>query len=210
METFLKGYVSSALGLVASYPIDTIKTRVQNGGSIYTTGLFKGVGAQLLFLVPAKSLRFVFFDHLSPHIQNNYLAGALAGALTALFTNPLEVHKVKRQMGLRFSVFDSYRGIIPGMLREGVMTSSVFGVGGELAERKDFSRLTSAFLASMPGCVLSIPFDTVKTRMQTTKGPLVWFDLKQGLLRGGLLRVLKALPQTTITVFVFDFLSGSV
>lgn len=221
METFLKGYIASAVGLLAVYPIDTIKTRVQNNAtSISFKGLYQGVAPQLFWVGGVKSLRFLFFEQamISMTERNNATvmgAGLFSGAAVSIFTNPLEVHKIRRQMNMKFAISDMYRGWTLCMMRESVMAGFMFYTQDQLRPVIDNKAMLSV-VASLPGCILSVPFDVFKTRCQTDMtyqqpSSIIRKAIRtegwRVLWKGGLLRVLKALPQTSITMYVYDLLS---
>lgn len=221
MDTFWNGYIASAVGLYTVYPVDTIKTHIQNNSlnQLRVSGLYHGVVPQLLFVGGAKSLRFVLFEEsvsrlgVSEPLHHLY-AGAFAGFGISIFTNPLEVHKVRKQMKQSFRLQDSYKGWRVCMLRETVMGSSMFYFKNILQDVVE-NKVLLSLLASLPGCILSIPFDVFKTRFQTrvaARKTVMDAVLEEGIgvfWKGGSMRILKALPQTALTMYLYDWLSTS-
>lgn len=215
MSSFWNGYFASVCGLFAIYPIDTVKTHIQNNSvqSLQIRHLYNGVVSQLLFVGGAKSLRFVCYEELRGSLPT-FWAGVSAGVVTSVATNPLEVYKTKKQMCLPFRVSDCYQGWRFCMLRESVMSGSLF-YSRELFQEHIDSKVSLALISSLPGCVLSIPFDVFKTRTQTHDRPIAVVETvkREGLRvlwKGGFMRILKALPQTAITMYVYDILTTHV
>lgn len=226
MEYFAKGYVASCAGILASYPIDTVKSHIQNARGSLTVqhaafqlglvGMYRGVVPQLLFMSSAKSLRFVFYEGIRERFDVSiFVAGVCSGGLVSLFTNPLEVHKTRRQMALPFKwKSDLYRGWVACMMRESIMAASMFYINDRLSTTIESKGLL-ALASSLPGCLLSVPVDVFKTRMQTSPihqrlRDVILESLKREgvkvLFKGGVLRVLKALPQTSITMYIYSLL----
>ena len=118
MEEFAKGGFAGAFAVTMSYPIDTVKTRIQtnpkyhflndlkvlrnnNNGSI-VRGLYRGVSAPLVAVCLEKSVLFSAFNHIkffhtdNEHI-NNYVNGVAAGFLSTFVVTPFERVKIQMQ-----------------------------------------------------------------------------------------------------------------
>jgi len=227
LANYARAYVASAAGIICSYPVDTVKTHIQDSGgstlravaSLGPRGLYRGALPQVLLMAPVKSLRFTFYQCLS---QGGGLdpaaAGLLAGAALGIFTNPLEVLKVRTQLGLPRP--PSARALlIPGLamniFRESLTSCSVFGLQPVLRECTE-SKLLVALLASLPGCLISVPCDLLKTKLQARDYPppplrnVVAEGVRSSgwgfLFRGWKHRVAKALPQLGVTVYTYNLL----
>ena len=141
MEHFAMGGVAGGIGSFAVYPIDLVKTRLQNqrsgkpkplpDGSIPPhyrgaldcfqqvlrkeglRGLYRGLGPQLVGVAPEKAIKITvnslareaFTNQDKIHDSNKglyfpleVLAGCLAGASQVMFTNPLEIVKIRLQV----------------------------------------------------------------------------------------------------------------
>ncbi|KAI8981884.1 mitochondrial carrier domain-containing protein [Mycotypha africana] len=127
--SFILGSVAGAIGATAVYPIDLVKTRMQNqrskivGELLYKnsldcfkkvlknegfTGLYRGLGPQLVGVAPEKAIKLTVNDFVrskftskqngSIQFWQEMLAGGAAGASQVIFTNPLEIVKIRLQV----------------------------------------------------------------------------------------------------------------
>lgn len=124
MYSFFLGSIAGCIGATAVYPIDLIKTRMQaqKHKALYDNsldclkkilrhegpkGLYSGLAAQLVGVAPEKAIKLTVND-LIRRIGTNengsismgweILAGSSAGACQVIFTNPLEIVKIRLQM----------------------------------------------------------------------------------------------------------------
>ncbi|GEQ71765.1 hypothetical protein JCM33374_g5451 [Metschnikowia sp. JCM 33374] len=124
MYSFFLGSIAGCIGATAVYPIDLIKTRMQaqKHKALYDNsldclkkilrhegpkGLYSGLGAQLVGVAPEKAIKLTVND-LIRRIGTSengtitmgweILAGSSAGACQVIFTNPLEIVKIRLQM----------------------------------------------------------------------------------------------------------------
>ncbi|KAI0490925.1 mitochondrial carrier domain-containing protein [Xylaria cf. heliscus] len=225
--SFLLGSVAGAFGAFMVYPIDLVKTRMQNqrgadpGQRLYKNsvdcfrkvvanegfrGLYSGVLPQLVGVAPEKAIKLTvndivrgaFTDKKSGHIGLPYeiLAGGSAGACQVVFTNPLEIVKIRlqvqgemvkategaapkrsamwivRNLGLK----GLYKGASACLLRDVPFSAIYFPTYSHL--KKDLfgesptkklgivQLLTAGAIAGMPAAYLTTPCDVIKTRLQ--------------------------------------------
>jgi len=127
-ENAALGAIAGGLGAAFVYPIDVIKTRLQNQPySMYTgarhcwrkivesegsIGLFRGLGPQMLGIWPEKAVKLLANDFLRDAFTNKdkvtgqddiffpleVLAGLGAGFAQVMVTNPLEIVKIRLQV----------------------------------------------------------------------------------------------------------------
>ncbi|KAJ2166319.1 mitochondrial aspartate-glutamate transporter agc1, partial [Coemansia sp. RSA 353] len=126
---FAIGAVAGGIGAAVVYPIDLVKTRMQNqraavvGEMLYKNsidcfrkvirnegilGLYRGLGPQLVGVAPEKAIKLTVNDFVRSRFTNKQtgeiavagemLAGAMAGASQVVFTNPLEIVKIRLQI----------------------------------------------------------------------------------------------------------------
>jgi len=126
---FALGSIAGAFGAFMVYPIDLVKTRMQNqrssrvGQLLYKNsidcfqkvirneglrGLYSGVLPQLVGVAPEKASKLTVNDLVRGKFSNpktgdiwwghELLAGGSAGACQVIFTNPLEIVKIRLQV----------------------------------------------------------------------------------------------------------------
>ena len=126
---FALGSLAGAFGAFMVYPIDHVKTRMQNqrsgrvGELLYKNslecarkviknegirGLYSGVWPQMVGVAPEKAIKLTvndlmrgyFMDRKTKSIWWGYeaLAGGTAGGCQVIFTNPLEIVKIRLQV----------------------------------------------------------------------------------------------------------------
>ncbi|KAJ2888149.1 mitochondrial aspartate-glutamate transporter agc1 [Coemansia asiatica] len=126
---FAVGAVAGGIGAAVVYPIDLVKTRMQNqrsavvGEMLYKNsidcfrkvirnegilGLYRGLGPQLVGVAPEKAIKLTVNDFVRARLTDRetgkialaseLFAGAMAGGSQVVFTNPLEIVKIRLQV----------------------------------------------------------------------------------------------------------------
>lgn len=121
---FFLGSIAGCIGATVVYPIDLVKTRMQaqRHKAVYANsfdcfrkivaneglkGLYSGLGAQLVGVAPEKAIKLTVNDLVRKFgtgddgqitMKWEVLAGMSAGACQVIFTNPLEIVKIRLQM----------------------------------------------------------------------------------------------------------------
>ncbi|KAL8418599.1 hypothetical protein RB594_001994 [Gaeumannomyces avenae] len=219
------GSVAGAFGAFMVYPIDLVKTRMQNqrgvrpGERLYKNsidcfqkvvrnegflGLYSGVLPQLVGVAPEKAIKLTVNDLVRGWATDKngnigwaseVLAGGSAGACQVVFTNPLEIVKIRLQIQgeVAKTVADApkrsamwivrnlglmglYKGASACLLRDVPFSAIYFpayshlkkDVFGESPAKKlgVLQLLLSGAIAGMPAAYLTTPFDVIKTRLQ--------------------------------------------
>ncbi|XP_052494544.1 electrogenic aspartate/glutamate antiporter SLC25A13, mitochondrial isoform X3 [Budorcas taxicolor] len=188
------GSIAGAVGATAVYPIDLVKTRMQNqrstgsfvGELMYKNsfdcfkkvlryegffGLYRGLLPQLLGVAPEKAIKLT------------------AGGSQVIFTNPLEIVKIRLQVageittGPRVSAlsvvrdlgfFGIYKGAKACFLRDIPFSAIYFpcyahvkaALANEDGQVSPGSLLLAGAVAGMPAASLVTPADVIKTRLQ--------------------------------------------
>nr|XP_056713284.1 electrogenic aspartate/glutamate antiporter SLC25A13, mitochondrial [Euleptes europaea] len=218
---FALGSIAGAVGATAVYPIDLVKTRMQNqrstgsfvGELMYKNsfdcakkvlryegffGLYRGLLPQLLGVAPEKAIKLTVNDFVRDKFMNKdasvpfsaeILAGACAGASQVIFTNPLEIVKIRLQVageittGPRVSAltvlrdlgfFGLYKGAKACFLRDIPFSAIYFPCYAHMksAFASEDGRVSPGYLllagaiAGMPAASLVTPADVIKTRLQ--------------------------------------------
>uniref|UniRef100_A0A8C9YGB3 Solute carrier family 25 member 13 n=1 Tax=Sander lucioperca TaxID=283035 RepID=A0A8C9YGB3_SANLU len=218
---FSLGSVAGAVGATAVYPIDLVKTRMQNqrgsgslvGELMYKNsfdcfkkvvryegvfGLYRGLVPQLLGVAPEKAIKLTVNDFVRGKTRQNdgtvplaaeILAGGCAGGSQVIFTNPVEIVKIRLQVageittGPRVSAlsvirelgfFGLYKGSKACFLRDIPFSAIYFPcyahIKAHLTEEDGrigpAKMLFAGALAGMPAASLVTPADVIKTRLQ--------------------------------------------
>ncbi|KAI1438716.1 mitochondrial carrier domain-containing protein [Xylaria sp. CBS 124048] len=223
---FVLGSLAGAFGAFMVYPIDLVKTRMQNqrgadpGLRLYKNsvdcfrkvitnegarGLYSGVLPQLVGVAPEKAIKLTVNDIVRGALTDKktgqialpyeILAGGSAGACQVVFTNPLEIVKIRLQvqgemvkaaegaqkrsamwivknLGLK----GLYKGASACLLRDVPFSAIYFptyshlkrDLFGESPTKKlgVVQLLTAGAIAGMPAAYLTTPCDVIKTRLQ--------------------------------------------
>ncbi|NXF49205.1 CMC1 protein, partial [Oceanites oceanicus] len=218
---FTLGSIAGAVGATAVYPIDLVKTRMQNqrssgsvvGELMYKNsfdcfkkvlrfegffGLYRGLLPQLIGVAPEKAIKLTVNDLVrdkftkkdgSIPLSAEILAGGCAGASQVIFTNPLEIVKIRLQVageittGPRVSAISVikdlgllglYKGAKACFLRDIPFSAIYFPVYAHsklmLADENGhvggLNLLTAGAIAGVPAASLVTPADVIKTRLQ--------------------------------------------
>ncbi|KAG0134515.1 mitochondrial carrier domain-containing protein [Tuber indicum] len=222
---FALGSVAGAFGATIVYPIDLVKTRMQNqrskvvGELMYKNsidcakkvirnegfrGLYSGLGPQLIGVAPEKAIKLTVNDLVRAKAKSKdgeislpweLIAGGSAGACQVVFTNPLEIVKIRLQVqgevaknveGVprrsalwivkNLGLVGLYRGASACLLRDVPFSAIYFPTYSHL--KKDWfgesltkklgilQLLISGAMAGMPAAYLTTPCDVIKTRLQ--------------------------------------------
>ncbi|XP_064183242.1 calcium-binding mitochondrial carrier protein Aralar1 isoform X2 [Anguilla rostrata] len=218
---FTLGSIAGATGATAVYPIDLVKTRMQNqrstgsfvGELMYKNsfdcakkvlryegffGFYRGLLPQLIGVAPEKAIKLTMNDFVRDKFTTKddtiplfaeVLAGGCAGGSQVIFTNPLEIVKIRLQVageittGPRVSAlnvvrdlgfFGLYKGAKACFLRDIPFSAIYFPVYAhtktELADEQGrvgpLQLLTAGAIAGVPAASLVTPADVIKTRLQ--------------------------------------------
>ncbi|XP_017547873.1 calcium-binding mitochondrial carrier protein Aralar1 isoform X1 [Pygocentrus nattereri] len=218
---FTLGSIAGATGATAVYPIDLVKTRMQNqrstgslvGELMYKNsfdcakkvlryegffGFYRGLLPQLIGVAPEKAIKLTMNDFVRDKFTGKddtiplaaeVLAGGCAGASQVIFTNPLEIVKIRLQVageittGPRVSAltvmrdlgfFGLYKGAKACFLRDIPFSAIYFPVYAhaktEVTDEEGrlgaMQLLFAGAIAGVPAASLVTPADVIKTRLQ--------------------------------------------
>ncbi|CAG8445764.1 1908_t:CDS:2 [Ambispora gerdemannii] len=224
--SFTLGAIAGSFGATAVYPIDLVKTRMQNqrsrvvGELLYQNsvdcfkkvvknegvlGLYSGLGPQLVGVAPEKAIKLTVNDFVrrltsDPKtgeitLASEIFSGSTAGGCQVIFTNPLEIVKIRLQVQGEYlkmnvdaprrsaiwivkhlGIVGLYKGASACLLRDipfsGIyfpayahLKKNVFKEGPE--KRLSITELLLAgAIAGMPAAYFTTPADVIKTRLQ--------------------------------------------
>ncbi|CDW57392.1 calcium binding mitochondrial carrier protein [Trichuris trichiura] len=216
------GSLGGATGATAVYPIDLVKTRMQNqrtslsfGEPMYTNswncfrmvlrhegffGLYRGLAPQLAGVMPEKAIKLTVNDFVRDKFTNaaripfwaEVVAGGSGGASQVMFTNPVEIVKIRMQMAgeMQPDSFPSlvnvcrqlgftglYKGASACFLRDIPFSAIYFPLYAHAklwfadadGHNDPWSLFSAAFIAGVPAAGICTPPDVVKTRLQVAK-----------------------------------------
>ncbi|XP_061694462.1 electrogenic aspartate/glutamate antiporter SLC25A12, mitochondrial-like isoform X1 [Syngnathoides biaculeatus] len=218
---FTLGSIAGATGATAVYPIDLVKTRMQNqrstgsfvGELMYKNsfdcakkvlryegffGFYRGLVPQLIGVAPEKAIKLTVNDFVRDKFTDKdnsipllaeILAGGCAGGSQVIFTNPLEIVKIRLQVageittGPRVSAlnvvrdlgfFGLYKGAKACFLRDIPFSAIYFpayahlksSMADEQGRLGPLQLLTAGAIAGIPAASLVTPADVIKTRLQ--------------------------------------------
>ncbi|KAF2357823.1 Mitochondrial substrate/solute carrier [Trinorchestia longiramus] len=217
---FTLGAVAGAVGATAVYPIDLVKTRLQNqragsyiGELMYRNsfdcfkkvvrhegvlGLYRGLVPQLVGVAPEKAIKLTMNDFMRDILRDKkgnltlnseMLAGACAGGSQVIFTNPLEIVKIRLQVAGELALGQKigavsvikelgflglYKGARACFLRDIPFSAIYFPVYAHsktlLADENGYNSpmtlLVAGAMGGVPAASLTTPADVIKTRLQ--------------------------------------------
>uniref|UniRef100_A0A8C7L0I3 Solute carrier family 25 member 12 n=1 Tax=Oncorhynchus kisutch TaxID=8019 RepID=A0A8C7L0I3_ONCKI len=189
------GALAGATGATAVYPIDLVKTRMQNQrstssfvGELMYKNSFDCAKKVLVNMNDFVRDKFTTEDNTIP-LFAEVLAGATAGGSQVIFTNPLEIVKIRLQVAGEITtsrrvgaltvvrdlgLFGLYKGAKACFLRDIPFSAIYFPVyahtKAEFADEQGrigpLQLLTAGAIAGIPAASLVTPADVVKTRLQ--------------------------------------------
>ncbi|XP_030556312.1 calcium-binding mitochondrial carrier protein Aralar1 isoform X3 [Drosophila novamexicana] len=211
---------AGATGATVVYPIDLVKTRMQNqrtgsmiGEIAYRNswdcfkkvirhegilGLYRGLLPQLMGVAPEKAIKLTVNDFVRDNLTDKrgnipvwaeVVAGGCGGCAQVIFTNPLEIVKIRLQVageiagGSKISALSVvrelgflglYKGARACLLRDVNFSAIYFPTYAHtkaaLADKDGYnhplSLLAAGAIAGVPAASLVTPADVIKTRLQ--------------------------------------------
>lgn len=189
-NNFNKGLIAGMTGSFVVYPIDVIKTKMQNQNKtivkLYKNGFdcwkqtwlnggiksfYRGSIIQMIGVGPEKAIKLYTYSKISNLNPDNFyyhlLGGLVAGFCQVLITSPYEMIKINLQMGNNYVLKDFYKGSTACFLRDIPFSGIYFPSYWYLKEKEKMNIFLAGTLAGIPSAFLCTPMDVVKTRMQT-------------------------------------------
>lgn len=190
----INGILSGYIGAFIVYPIDVIKTRLQNQNINYNglqcikdiirtegyKGFYKGSVIQLMGVGPEKAIKIYVNNLVSCNLEQNNLnkiiSGSLAGTAQVIVTNPIERIKIQYQMNMNTNIFNTiksigglkklYKGSSLCLMRD-IPFSAIYFPSYDYYKSITNNIFLSALISAIPAAYLVTPVDVIKTRIQT-------------------------------------------
>lgn len=197
-QTFVNGLISGSVGALAVYPIDVVKTRMQNQNKslnkLYKNGFdcwytlwkqgrfsmfYKGCIPQMIGVAPEKAVKLFAYSHVTKNHEDEFLwhvlGGVVAGTSQVAITSPYEMIKINLQMNNRIdykslmSFKKLYTGASACLLRDVPFSAIYFPAYWYLKQEHGLHPFIAGTMAGVPAAYLCTPADVVKTRLQTLR-----------------------------------------
>jgi solute carrier family 25 aspartate/glutamate transporter 12/13 len=199
INSFITGLVAGSVGAFAVYPIDVVKTRMQNQNSsvnkIYNNGwdcwrqlwaqgrlkpFYRGCIPQMIGVAPEKAIKLFAYSTITNNFDKNkwsthILGGLTAGACQVMITSPYEMIKINLQMNNKINYSELlnikklYTGASACFIRDIPFSGIYFPLYWYLKDQHNFNPFLAGTLAGAPSAFLCTPADVIKTRMQTLR-----------------------------------------
>jgi solute carrier family 25 aspartate/glutamate transporter 12/13 len=189
-NTFISGLIAGTTGSLAVYPIDVVKTKMQNQSvKLYKNGFdcfsqlyrqggiksfYKGSIIQMIGVGPEKAIKLFAYTYVTKNninsIQTHFIGGLVAGFCQVLITCPYEMIKINLQMSnkIDYTILKKiYTGAPACFLRDIPFSGIYFPMYWFLKEKKEYNSFIAGTLAGAPAALLCTPADVIKTRQQT-------------------------------------------
>lgn len=225
----IDGALAGMVGVTATFPLDLSKTRLQNQGKAGGPGVYRnlfhvlsvlrttegigswyrGFGINFGMISFEKAIKLTFNDWFRAVLTNKetgvisvpsqILAGGLAGFFQSSVTTPMELLKIRMQVGeknvvsnvLKSGGFTSfYKGWGATLLRDIPFSCLYFPLYAELKKMEPFGggawwNFSAGLLSGAGAGWLITPCDVIKTRVQAsaTTGKMSWLATTSKIAR---------------------------
>ncbi|CAM6092353.1 unnamed protein product [Calypogeia fissa] len=207
--------------------------------------LYSGLVPQLIGIAPEKAMKLTVNEILMEMLECQMpgvgpwalelIAGGGGGFSQVVFTNPMEIVKVRLQTQAKDAKQKNSWDVIKELGVRGLYNGSAMTLARDIPSSAIFFAMytlirqvypdqsfVAGFVAAIPATVLVTPFDVVKTRLQMERAAgevpyengyacFVTILQKEGagaLFKGSFARVLKTSPQFGITLMLYNLLCG--
>ena len=166
MKDFVAGCIGGMLGTLLSFPIDTVRIRLQSGVKT-NKNPYSGILSPMIGIGAEKAIVFGVYNQTYKHTKNDFISGLNAGLFASLIVTPIEKYKILKQNDPKLT----YTGITKTIFKDG----QIRGVG------QLYNGLSACFFREIPG--YAVYFKTYNYLNSITKNDN---DLVKTLMNGGL------------------------
>jgi hypothetical protein len=177
-KSFAYGYLGGMMGIVASHPIDSLKTNIQAGKPIVYRQLYRGIVPPLFGVGLEKAIVFGVYETSKPIFRNDIVCGALAGSVASFVVTPFERAKILLQTGQSLTYQGLFRGLSATFTRETPGFAIYFYTYHQLKQNRQLHPAHHFLHGACAGAmswVFIYPQDRIKTLMQSSRDKKVGF-----------------------------------
>lgn len=193
---YILGLISGSSGAISVYPINLVKTKMQNQNNMIKVeykngfdcvkqiinqsglrGLYRGGFFQMMGVAPEKALKLYTYSWFIKGNEKDWryhlVGGGLSGFTQSFLACPLEYVVINKQMGKSINFMEKntytsmFKGLNPTLWRNVSFSAIYFQIYWDLKDNRGMNAFMAGTLAGVPASVLSTPFDVAKTRIQT-------------------------------------------
>jgi len=206
MQDYIYGAASGFVQTIIGYPMDTYKTRLQNG-IISKRMLWSGIKYPLSSSMFICAGGFGTYNQCKTNGFNNPQSGFISGLVMSPFVFLSDFGKVKRQTGkqINWENIKTQKGLICFSMRESCSFSVYFYTFNKLKEA-GVHPFISGGLSGMISWTSTYPLDVIRNR-QLSSNISMYEALKKGNIRAGYsLCMLRAFFVNSSGLYVYDTL----
>lgn len=208
MDGYVGGFMSGIAQTIIGHPIDTLKTWAQNHKMKQPPKTFinvwRGIQYPMIQLPLVCSVSFGLYDNLYSLSEDRIFSGIASGFIRTTIITPLEYYKINLQQQLKPKFSNSYKNMIPVVVKE-VPSATIYYTTYHYLKEKENPILLSGAIAGVSSWFSVYPLDTIKTRLQSGSATSFKNALQQGKLWKGLnLSLLRAFITNGIGFYVYE------
>ena len=223
----IPGFCQHLVCMLISYPFDVVKTNMQTNGlsmkesiiTIWKRGpqsFYRGVTLGLSIGAIGKSFQYYTYEHLNKKV-NPFLSGWIVGFLSGFYSTPLQsitsnalldhtyngnIINYSKNYIQEHSIKRLFKGLKVDLLRMSIFTSLHLGLYGNLRSKTN-NHIINGIIANIMSWVFVFPFDTIRTRLQTSN--LNYRQISyQHLWRGFTPLVIRTVPSAGIGMYIYE------
>jgi solute carrier family 25 carnitine/acylcarnitine transporter 20/29 len=193
-KEYIAGGSAGLSQVIVGYPLDTIKTNLQNGFSNTKTLSFKQLMRGIKYPLSASIISNIAFfgnyDIIYKYTNSTWLSGAATGFIGSFILNPFEIRKVRQQFINQPEKLRIFQGIYGGLTytisRETIGNAFYFSAYHFAHDNLGYHPFIAGGFAGINSWFWSYPLDVIKTRKQLDLSLNLYKIIHMGSLFNGL------------------------
>ena len=222
--------IATGIAEIATLPICTLKTNYQNGclhntkiipmaKELYATGgikafyraSFPAMSAQMF----STSTKYTLYTYLQQKNDNKFVNGIASGITSSIFTHPLDVIRVHKQMNkslsatlyqdvsfMKYKTF--YKGYSKTFSKIALSSALFFPINDIIKENTNYNSFVTGFVSASISTIIMHPIDYLKTRH--VAGLKLYESNVLIYYKGLSLNLLRIVPHFSIVMGVIELL----